>query len=372
MHVTGNQYSNPPILIGYTYEAPEAYAARDQRRLLSIRIETNASCNLRCRYCYAESGGAASEADLFMLKDCIIQAQALGIKSVVVIGGGEPTMYSHFRELIAFIDSLNIIPMIFTNGILIDRELARFLYDHHASVMGKLDSLRPEVQDYLAGVPGATTTIRKGLRFLAEAGFTETADSRCLRMGISFVSNRMNVEEIKALWHFCRRNNMFPNMEILTPTGRAREQLAEAGLTKEEVQRYKKAVLKMDQEIFGYNWLPYTPLPGSGCLQHFYSMYITLQGDVRPCAPVKFDQHPAFHQHGAYPYNLHRATLREIYDAQPFQIARTIDGHLEGKCCKCSHLDECIGCRGYAYSVGVNKGMAPLDALRMECQQCCK
>ncbi|HII02462.1 TPA: radical SAM protein [Methanosarcinaceae archaeon] len=70
------------------YGAEEAYEARDSDRLLAIRLETNTSCNLRCRYCYAQSGGDSVKiADFDVLKRVISEAKELGIKSVVVIGG---------------------------------------------------------------------------------------------------------------------------------------------------------------------------------------------------------------------------------------------------------------------------------------------
>ena len=64
--------------------------------------------------------------------------------------------------------------------------------------------------------------------------------------------------------------------------------------------------------------------------------------------------------------------LKEIIKSELFTYVRNIDKHLEGKCKTCEHLNECIGCRGYAYSIGINKGMNPLKALQMECQQCFK
>jgi MoaA/NifB/PqqE/SkfB family radical SAM enzyme len=145
-------FSPPPVLRGYMYGTQAAHEARNSNRLLAIRLETNTSCNLRCRYCYARSGeNSVKIADFDVLKRIISEAKELGIRSVVVIGGGEPTLYPNFRELIAYIDSLGIIPMLFSNTVLMTEELAGFLYERNASVMGKLDSLRPEVQDYLAG-----------------------------------------------------------------------------------------------------------------------------------------------------------------------------------------------------------------------------
>ncbi|WP_406661791.1 radical SAM protein [Methanolobus sp. ZRKC3] len=366
-------YTAPPILLGYTYEAGDAHKARDMNNLLAIRVETNTTCNLACRYCYAQSGpGSHRILDVDVLKDVILQASKMGARSIVVIGGGEPTIHPDFRELIAYIDSLGMIPMVFSNTMLMTKDLAGFLYEHNASVMGKLDSLDPEVQDYLAGIPGVSAKIRKGLDNLIDAGFTDVEDDSRLRLGVSFVSNKMNLGEIEDIWNFCRSNKIFPNMEILTPTGRANEELEAQLLTADEIKDYKLKLLDIDRKEYGYDWLPYTPLTASGCMQHLYSMYITIDGDVRPCAPTKFDHHPDLQRNGVYPYNTNVMSLKDIYRSELFTYVREIDNVLEGKCGSCEHLNECIGCRGYSYSVGVNQGLSPMKALRTECQQCFK
>ena len=268
---TSSLFLPPPILRGYMYGAQEAHEARNSNRLLAIRLETNKSCNLRCRYCYAQSGeDQVKIADFNVLKRIVSEAKELGIRSVVVIGGGEPTLHPNFRELIAYIDSLGIIPMLFSNTILITEELAEFLYDHNASVMGKLDSLKPEVQDYLAGREGAFQEIKKGLENLLRAGFSKPSEPGKLRLGVSFVSNKMNLEEIEEIWHFCRQNNIFPNMEILTPTGRANDELEDKLLTPEEIKEYKLKLLEIDSKILRVRlaalhadysqWLPSAPL----------------------------------------------------------------------------------------------------------------
>ncbi|MFW6163584.1 MAG: radical SAM protein [Planctomycetota bacterium] len=361
----------PPILIGYTYDPEEAWRARDANRLLAIRLETNRTCNLRCRYCYAESGThLANELDYDVLADVCRQACDLGAHSVVVIGGGEPTLHPRFTDLITTIAELGMVPMVFTNCLKVTPELAEFLYAHNASIMGKLDSLRPERQDFLAGMGGAFERIQRGMHNLLDAGFGQPEDPHRLRLGASFVSCRLNLDEIEDIWHYCREHRIFPNMEVLTPTGRAKEQLPDQGLETEEIQDYKFRLLELDRATYGYDWLPYTPLAASGCLQHLYSLYVTIEGNVRPCAPTKFDEHPDLREDGLYPHNIKRRSLRDIYDDPLFYYVRHIDEHLEGRCRGCAHLDQCIGCRGYAYSVGVNAGKPPREALAGECLQC--
>ncbi len=366
-------YGRPPILAGYTYDPREAYRARDRGRLLAIRLETNRTCNLNCRYCYARSGEHLdNELSYEVLADIVEQACELGAQSIVVIGGGEPTLHPRFADLIARIDALGMVPMVFTNCLRVDADLATFLYEHNASIMGKLDSLRDDVQDYLGGLDGSARRIRRGLENLIEAGYGEARDPHRLRLGVSFVSCRLNLGEIEDIWHFCRRRNIFPNMEVLTPTGRASDELADQGLTTDEIQAYKTRLLAVDREHYGFDWLPHTPLTASGCLQHLYSLYVTIEGNVRPCAPTKFDEHPDLKVNGIYPHNIRLRPLRQIYNDPLFAYVRDIDHHLEGKCAACRHLDECIGCRGYAYSVGVNAGKDPYAALRGECLQCAK
>lgn len=365
--------ASPPLLLGYTYDPTEAWRARDEDRLLALRLETNRSCNLKCRYCYAESGvDPSAVAPYEVLADRIDQARDLGAKSVVIIGGGEPTIHPRFRDLVERVYELNMIPVVFTNCLLVDADLAAFLFRRQASVMTKLDSLRPDRQDFLVGVEGAQKRIRQGIENLLAAGFDSPTDPHRLRIGASFVSCRLNLDEIIDIWRFCRQHSIFPNMEVLTPTGRAREALSDQGLSTWEIQAYKLRLLALDRASFGYDWLPYTPLAGSGCLQHLYSLYITLEGNARPCAPVKFEEHPALRHKGVYPYNTTRMTLREIYDSPLFYYVRHIEEHLEGKCRGCEHLNECIGCRGYAYASGVNQGKPPHVAIRGECLQCAK
>ncbi|MFW5751444.1 MAG: radical SAM protein [Planctomycetota bacterium] len=363
----------PPILDGYTYSPEEAYAARDAERLLSLRLETNATCNLRCRYCYASSDeGQGQIVDFDHLAALIEQARALGAASVVIIGGGEPTLHPRFRDLVSRVADGGMRPVVFTNTMAVTPELARFLYAAGASVMGKLDSLDEELQSYLAGIPGSGPRIHRGLDNLQSAGFAATDDPHRLRLGVSFVSCRLNVDEIPAIWRLCRYNNIFPNMEVLTPTGRAQEVLSGAGLTPEEIRDYKLRILAIDRAEFGFDWLPFTPLTASGCLQQFYSMYIARDGAVRPCAPTKFDEHPELREDGVYPHNVFRRPLTEIYHDPLFTYVRHIDDHLQGRCRGCEHLAQCVGCRGYAYAVGVADDLAPRAALAQGCRQCWK
>jgi len=84
---------NPPLLEGYLYDYKDAIKARDSNKLLCIRLETSLACNVKCEYCFRDSGKKAkNEMPYEDLKEIVTQAKKLVAKSVVIIGGGEPTV----------------------------------------------------------------------------------------------------------------------------------------------------------------------------------------------------------------------------------------------------------------------------------------
>jgi radical SAM protein with 4Fe4S-binding SPASM domain len=347
-----SNFNNPPKLEGYCYSGEEAREARDKGELRSVRTELSLKCNLRCSYCCNRSGDPLPDEIKFeKVIDVVDQAKDLNSKSVVIIGGGEPTIYPKFRELVEHVDSLKMVPVIFTNTQTMTRELAEFLYEHNVSVIIKLDSLDPEIQDAMVGVRGAYENIMQGLSNLQGVGYSGIQDPKRLKLGASFVVNKQNVAGIPDVWKFCRDHKIFPNLEMMIPNGQAKN--SQYILTQAEWRTLKTQLLEIDQREYGYNWLPYTPLAGAGCFQPMYNLYITASGDVRPCSSI----------HVKNAANIRSQTLRQIMELPFFVRARNVDKHLKGKCGKCNNHAKCIGCRGLAYATETNKGTEPLNAL---------
>ncbi len=351
----------PPSLIGYWYPPEQARESRDNGKLLSLRVETCLKCNLLCSYCSLSTREDRPEEITYdQIRDTIAQAHELGAESIVVIGGGEPTIYPHFEELISFIHARDMVPVVFTNTTTMTRDLAQFLLDHNASVIGKLDSLQEDVQDRMVGVKGTYGKIRRGIEQLMSVGFSDTEDPAALRLGLSFVINKLNIGELPDLWRYCRERNIFPNLEMMIPNQRAEKQV-ELLPTREEWQAAKLELLELDRHEHGFEWLPYTPLLGCGCLQMYYNLYLTVEGDIRPCAEIQLDG-----------ISIHDYTLEEIIKLPFFELVRNVDPHLKGKCHGCEHSHFCIGCRGMAYTVGVLDGKDPFEAVCLEDPTCFK
>ena len=355
------ELSKPPILKGYNFSPSEAREARDLGKLLTMRTETSLVCNLRCRYCNGTSGTAPpGEISLNTIKDVIAQVKELGGKSVVVIGGGEPTIYSYFRELISYIKNRDMIPVVITNTTTMNHDLASFLYDENSSVLTKLDSLRENRQDFLGGKPQVYKRIQEGLEHLIKVGFTN-GDKSELRLGASFVTTSLTLDETPDIWRFCRNHNIYPNQEALVPRGRALTELSPIVPTSGQLNEVKRKLLEIDEQEYGYTWLVHAPLTGNGCLQHMYSIYLTTKGYIRPCADVDIEL-----------FNVKDMPIKEIIKAPFIHMVRHIEEYLEGKCGGCEYLRECIGCRGIAFSTGINEGLGIYEAVRREDPLCDK
>jgi radical SAM protein with 4Fe4S-binding SPASM domain len=285
------------------------------------------------------------------MQKVITDARLLGAESVVIIGGGEPLIYDHIKELIAFICSSGMIPVIITNGCALTKDLCSFLWDNNTSVLLKCDSLDEQRQDLLSGHIGSYKAMQNSLELLIQKGFNRPG-SKHLRAGLSFVVTRINYDDILSIWKFCRINGFYPNFEEFIPRGRGLTNYSRLYLNNETVLAIKEKLLEYDRINYGYDWLIHSPLPGHGCFQPICSVYITSSGDVRPCPDIEVSFS-----------NIGVSSIRDIINSPFFQLSRNIEKHLKGKCFSCSHNRICIGCRGNAFSVGINNGMLPEDAL---------
>lgn len=303
--------------------------------LLTMELELTRACNLVCKYCYAGSGQALTgELDFAELADVARQAQDLGARRIIILGGGEPLLYPQLRALILHIRSLGLQADVFTNGTLLTREWAEFFYCQQISVNVKYNSAKPEVQDFLAGRKGTHQAISQALDFLRHAGYPDVNH----RLGIETVICRQNLEELSGIWRWARQQGYLPYMEMMTPQGRCQEHPdLEPGIP--EIHNLFVAIQRIDQEEFGLTWEPIPPLVGQACRRHLYSCLVDSQGNVSPCPGVDLKAG-----------NIRECSLREILSHSPvFAALRQIRERIQGACRTCDQHAVCYGCRGAAY-----------------------
>ena len=236
----------------YDYSTEEILENITGSRLLSAEIEFNRSCNYLCPYCYAAGNSDHAQLDPAVATDAIRQVHALGAKKIVVLGG-EPLLCKQLKANIELITGeLGMGAEIFTNGALINEDWAKFFFEHGCRVVVKLNSLRPEVQERLTGVPNALDKAFHAIRVLKDAGF----DSEMLVA--SSVISAENEQEVAELWKYLRRNAIKPYLEIMTPQGRL--------LENRDLEVHPRRLKEIFDEIAafdnanGYDWEPQPPL----------------------------------------------------------------------------------------------------------------
>lgn len=119
-----------------------------------LHIMPTERCNLRCEFCSVANRGNR-ELDVAAICQTVKILRAIGLKAVILSGGGEPLLYSMVKEMIQFCCKSGLEIALITNGIL--------LADLDSSVLSKFKWIRisGNTLDYaddveIPKVPGAT------------------------------------------------------------------------------------------------------------------------------------------------------------------------------------------------------------------------
>ncbi len=311
-------------------------AAVKDGRLLSVEIEFSLRCNFRCRYCYVpHESYFKDELTLAEIQDAILQAKAMGALKIIILGG-EPSIYPHTLDLIRFMHQQGLQTEMFTNGSGVTAEFAAQLHAHKTRVVLKMNSFDPELQNRLAGHPGAYQIIQNALANLKQAGYP----SRDHFLAISSIICRQNIAELPRMWRWLREQQIAPYFEIITPQSNAKlnDWLFVEPL---KLKTFFEGIQELDHRLFGQDWEPQPPLVGNKCMRHQFSCLLTSKGDVMPCVGVTLAMG-----------NIRRQPLREIIAGS--QILKDLKDYrrtIKGPCRSCEKAHECYGCRGAAFQV---------------------
>ncbi len=132
-------------------------------------------CNLACGHCYLDAVHRKSDAP-----GELATPEALGVLdqladtapgAMLVLTGGEPLLRKDLCALVERASSKGLIPVIGTNGLLLDEERARQLKAAGAAGVGiSVDSASPGFHDRLRGRPGAWAAALGGMHAARAAG----------------------------------------------------------------------------------------------------------------------------------------------------------------------------------------------------------
>ena len=249
------------MLKGWDFSKQETKKAMEKNLILMLDTETSNICNLNCPYCYRDEYVKkhivlTNETTIQQRKNLIDEAKLLGCKTIKIVGAGEPLADPYFFEQIEYISHSGMIPIIYTNGILLTKSNAKKLYELNCSIMLKFNSLKNNIQNTLVGRQDYTGSRDKALQLLIDLGFNKTNPTR---LGFDSIIVKQNKDEILDMLRFCRKNNIFPSFKTFIPTGGAL-QYNEWEISKKELLEIYRKTQKIDEKEFNNKYkltLPY-------------------------------------------------------------------------------------------------------------------
>jgi len=327
---------------------PESLAASAPAPFL-VSWNLTRLCNLACGHCYLDAvqrkHQARDELTTDHAREVVGELAELAPGAMVVFSGGEPLMRRDFATLIETAAARGLVPVVGTNGTLLDEHRARRLKAAGALGVGiSLDSAEPPFHDRLRGLQGAWDGAMRGISAARRAGLA------ILLQSTLFEANRQDLARLSEIAEAV--GAVAFNVFFLVCTGRGVTQTDLSSEAYEEalaqiarLQREHPAVkvrarcapylrqvmgLRAGESGGGYaDW-------SSACLAGRRYFRITPQGQITPCPYVP-----------EVAGDLREQPLRAIWETHP--TFRRLRNELPGgKCGECDYRYSCGGCRARA------------------------
>ena len=164
-----------------------------------IEIETTRRCNLNCNMCYNRNQpkeGIEDNLTTNDIKNFIAQSKGLGAE-VISLGGGEPFLRKDIFELIKCIKKNDMRSVVFTNGLLINKETAQKIINSNLSqIYFSIDAATPDLQDYLRAKKGS---FEKSINAIKQLIALRKKSKSNLKIYFGSILMGINLHQIKEL-----------------------------------------------------------------------------------------------------------------------------------------------------------------------------
>jgi MoaA/NifB/PqqE/SkfB family radical SAM enzyme len=177
----------------------------------------------------------------------------MGLKWIYSCGLGEPLEDVRFKGLVEIASKFDIRVSLFTNGILINKETAKWLHANKVCLILKLDSFEETTFDKVLGKKGTATKIYDALNLLLDVGYGQLDDPSYTDLAFSIVPTRLNIHEIEKVIEFAKEHNIFPSVGELEQAGRTLE-----GTTYQNLALNNNETLSLKEKIENLLWKGYT------------------------------------------------------------------------------------------------------------------
>lgn len=309
-------------------------------------------CNLACGHCYlnARERGDARPGEISTTEalDIVTQIADLAPGGMVVLTGGEPILRADLPDIVRACAGAGLMPVIGSNGTLLDEDAARGLRDAGAAGVGiSVDSACPDFHDRLRGRIGSWTAAISGLAAARRAGLATLVQTTL------FEDNRHEIDAIADL--AAGAGAIALNFFFLICTGRG---VTQTDLDNAAYATTLRDILRLQRErphmMIRARCAPYMRRElalragesvgsfadfSSACLAGRSYFRITPEGKVTPCPYIPVAA-GSLRSEGLRPIFEQSAIFRRLRDELP-----------GGKCGDCDFRISCGGCRARALAL---------------------
>ena len=281
---------NPPKPKGIDFNENEIRTALKENYPLMLMLDFSQICNLNCKYCFSGADmhkRIDGELEYKNYVDIINQAKDMGIKTIFVPGAGEPSLDENFWNVLPLVHKAGITLIVFTSGYTLTKENIKKLYENGATIGIKINSFKPEVQDWLAGIEGYTKKRDRTLNLLIKQGFNSAKPTR---LWLDTLVCKQNFDEIVDLFVYSRENNIWPGINTMLHMGSGSEEkiMKQLDVPVKKIKELWSKISTVDKEKYGYEWVPRPPYAAWDCNLYYFTMRIDNKGNVFKClgAPI--------------------------------------------------------------------------------------
>ena len=265
----------------------------------NINFELTPVCNMNCAMCYirrsaqeVEQLGGVMPAEKWL--ELAQQAKEAGAL-VLIITGGEPFMYPHFRYLYERLQQMGFLISLNTNGTLLDESTIEWLRGFQPDKINiTLYGASDETYAKLCGKADGFTRVSKAIDTLLERNFN---------VYLNCVMTKYNAHELEAMFDFAKARGlvlhvstyMFPPVRKCkqareNPGRLSAQQAAEVSVLYEFLQGEEAFAMRADSLLSAIeNTKPAVEKKGepSACRAGKCSLWVKWNGEMTPCGMME-------------------------------------------------------------------------------------
>ena len=249
----------------------------------TLYIELTSKCNLRCRYCYNQSGERTEYLDYEQLVSFLerIKPYWVNEKKEVFLSGGEPLLYKNYVNVIIETKKMGYDVYLVTNGCLLTFGIMKKIYPYIKGVQISLDGCSPDIHDYFRGKGSFIKTVTNIKLFSDEM-------KKLIRTRISI--GRTNYSSVPEYIEYCYSLGIAGvQFGLIRKQGRGRDHYELTyELTTDEIYHLKFAIDEKKQLLatFGFE-VGLFDVEGGNCIlaegNPLIDMRIDSVGNIYPC-----------------------------------------------------------------------------------------